>query len=320
MTPEAGGRSAAGADEVRDHHHEGCGREALPAGADPDHHDDDPLHEGRLLDIAVTTGGADSKRNKRLLREGFRFVNVTMNAREASFLGGARESPYIKLSPSYPVSMVPVPFELGGGALRHSETVEGMWQGLKLVNGETDLGKFEMTNAWNLKRKGGASGRPSFYFGEGRGALAYAAARREIYVPAYLSVLENQARDCVEQLRAAARVHKIALVDHYKHDMHDLDEATHGAFSHACVLRKHLLGLDPLAREKDHQEGSSSPGLVPAKKDRSRRIVIATAIGDEKPTGGKPTGGKPTGGRARAKRRRKAERGSPASSELNSAI
>ena len=269
-----------------------------------------------MLDIAVTTGGADSKRNKRLLREGFRFVNVTMNAREASFLGGARESPYIKLSPSYPVSMVPVPFELGGGALRHSETVEGMWQGLKLVNGETDLGKFEMTNAWNLKRKTAGGARvEGYYFGAGRGALTYAAARRQIYVPAYLSVLENQARDCVEQLRAAARVHKIALVDHYKHDMHDLDEATHGAFSHACVLRKHLLGLDPLAREKDHQEGSSSPGLVPAKKDRSRRIVIATAIGDEKPTGGKPTGG-----RARAKRRRKAERGSPASSELNSAI
>lgn len=264
---------------------------------DPDHH-----HEGTLLDIAVTTGGADSKRNQRLLREGFRFVNVTMNAREASFLGGARESPYIKLSPSYPVSMVPVPFELGGGALRHSETVEGMWQGLKLVNGETDLGKFEMTNAWNLKRKTAGGARvDGYYFGEGRGALTYAAARRQIYVPAYLSVLENQARDCVEQLRAEARRHKIALVDHYKHDMHDLDEATHGAFSHACVLRSHLLGADPLGGAR------SARGLASRKKDPQ----IATASGDLDEMR--------TGGRARAKRRRKSA-GSAASSECTSAI
>jgi hypothetical protein len=303
VTPAGGGRRpAAGGDEVEDDHHESCGHEALPAVQQKS------AARGHLaptlLDIAVTTGGRDSKRNKRLLREGFRFVNVTMNAREASFLGGARESPYIKLSPSYPVSMVPVPFELGGGALRHSETVEGMWQGLKLVNGETDLGKFEMTNAWNLKRKTAGGARvEGYYFGEGRGALTYAAARRQIYVPAYLSVLENQARDCVEQLRAEARRHKIALVDHYKHDMHDLDEATHGAFSHACVLRSHLLGVDPLAR------APSAHGLVSKKKDRQ----IATASGDPS------FDGMPTGGRARAKRRRKSA-GSTASSECNSAI
>ncbi len=167
----------------------------------------------------------------------FRFVNITMNAWESNFLGGDRESPYIKLSPSYPVSMVPVPFELVGGELWHSETVEGMWQGLKLVNRETDLGKFEMTNTWNLKRKTLTGGRmDGHYFCEGRVALKYAAARRQIYVLAYLLVLENQAKDCVEQLRAEARQHKIALVDQYKHDMHNLDESTHCAFSHACGL------------------------------------------------------------------------------------
>ena len=93
------------------------------------------------------------------------------------------------------------------------------------------------------------------------------------------------------------------------------------------MMMKRIATLETLRKERSRRNlhspsktrlpapRSSSPGLVPAKKDRSRRIVIATAIGDEKPTGGKPTGG-----RARAKRRRKAERGSPASSELNSAI
>jgi hypothetical protein len=264
----------------------GDGRPATPAaGGGEGRHEALGTDPGKLHDITVTTGGPDSKRNKRLLREGFRFVNVTMNARESKFLGGDRESPYIKLSPSYPVSMVPVPFEMGGDELRHSETVEGMWQGLKLVNGETDLGKFEMTNAWNLKRKTPTGCRvDGYYFGEGMPSLKYAAARRQIYVPAYLSVLENQAKDCVEQLRAEAGQHKIALVDQYKHDICKLDEATHGAFSHACVLRNHLLGVDPLhppihpPRPQQRTE-SDAAGGAQRLRVRARRPADARGAG-----------------------------------------
>lgn len=87
-------------------------------------------------------------------------------------------------------------------------------------------------------------------------------------MPAYLSVLEDQAKECVERLRAAAREDKIALVDQYKHDIRKVDAATHGAFSHACVLRDHLLGIDPLRPPQRAESTAARAGKNARKKAR----------------------------------------------------
>ena len=73
--------------------------------------------------------------------------------------------------------------------------------------------------------------------------LDYLAARREIYVPAYLLHLEKM-RGVVETLRAEATAHKVALVDYTDAEVDDLRKP----LSHACVLRHVLLGCDPLER------------------------------------------------------------------------
>lgn len=59
------------------------------------------------------------------------------------------EQPWIKFSPFYPHGGIPVPFSPEA----KSETVEGIWQGLKVFESEDiDLSKMQITNMKAIKR------------------------------------------------------------------------------------------------------------------------------------------------------------------------
>jgi hypothetical protein len=206
----------------------------------------DPAGTGMLEHLLVVRAGKSiaEKRRDELVEAGYRFVNVTSRSGDASRLGGAAGSAYVRLSPFFPVGGVPLPEGVGGVCGRtHSESVEGLWQGLKIIDGKTDFGKFGVTSMKKLKRSARGKTVGGHFVGEGKEPLGYLAARREIYVPAYLLQLE-QMRDVVETLRAEATQHKVALVDYTDAEWDDLRKP----LSHACVLRHVLLGRDPLAR------------------------------------------------------------------------
>lgn len=81
--------------------------------------------------------------------------------------------PFVKLSPFYPHGMIPVPGMPG----QVSDSVEGVWQGLKVLGGDIDASYFE---GKGKKRRGKPAGHR---FGEE--LLGYIEARHRIYIPSY---------------------------------------------------------------------------------------------------------------------------------------
>lgn len=123
--------------------------------------------------------------------------------------------------------------------------MEGLWQALKIIDGETDFRKLKNRSGTGLKRSSRGKTVSGHFVGPDEAPLAYAEARRRLYVPAYLRQLE-QLEDVVEQLRALATRHKVALVDYTDADVDDLSKP----LAHAAVLRHVLLGRDPLALQR----------------------------------------------------------------------
>jgi hypothetical protein len=82
-------------------------------------------------------------------------------------------APFVKLSPFYPHGGIPVPGHPG----KVADSVEGIWQGLKILGGGIDEAYF---TGKGRKRRG----RPTGHLYEGR-TLGYVEARHLIYVPAY---------------------------------------------------------------------------------------------------------------------------------------
>jgi len=81
--------------------------------------------------------------------------------------------PLVKLSPFYPHGLIPVPGMTGC----FSDSVEGIWQGLKVIDGKIDESYF---SGKGRKRRGTPEGHK---FGER--LLSYIEARRLIYVQSY---------------------------------------------------------------------------------------------------------------------------------------
>ena len=90
--------------------------------------------------------------------------------------------PWNLFSPYYPHGNIPIP----GLKNRTSDTVEGIWQGLKVIKGEIAERYFKGIG----KKRGG---KPTGHrFGDEKRLLKLEAARRRIYIPAYEWVLENR--------------------------------------------------------------------------------------------------------------------------------
>ncbi|HVL15749.1 MAG TPA: hypothetical protein VM529_24470 [Gemmata sp.] len=135
--------------------------------------------------------------------------------------------PYCTLSPMWVHGGVPVP----GMSGQTSDTVEGVWQGLKVIRGRIATRFFRGPGA---KRGGRPSGHKL-----GGEELGVVEARRRIYVPTYEWVLENRVEpELIEQLIATA----LSGVTQYVHDVGDNGDPNDPdqPLAHAAVLVRYL--------------------------------------------------------------------------------
>jgi len=91
------------------------------------------------------------------------------------------ESPLDQLSPFYPHGGIPIP----GMSSKRSDSVEGIWQGLKVIRGKIAPRFFDGVGQ---KRVGKPRGHQ---FGDTSRLLGLEEARRKIYLPAYEWMLEH---------------------------------------------------------------------------------------------------------------------------------
>lgn len=146
------------------------------------------------------------------------------------------EDEWIKLSPFYPHGGIPVPFSDGVTSM----SVEGVWQGLKVFEGEDiDYSSFRNSTMKGLKRTVRTKGK---CLGHRKGTLGgellgYIDARREIYVPVYFWMLENKCADLVRKLRIISKSKDVVLLDYDTNA--DIADASK-PLSHASLILRYI--------------------------------------------------------------------------------
>jgi hypothetical protein len=144
--------------------------------------------------------------------------------------------PWVRFSPFYPHSGIPVPFTPGC----FSATVEGIWQGLKVFESEdVDPSKFEITKMKGIKRSVRKYGKVLGHRAglNGTELLEYKEARQTIYLPSYRWVLENRLTDLLIQLKQLSTEKTVILLDYETNcDLNDLSRP----LSHAGLVKRYL--------------------------------------------------------------------------------
>ncbi|MDF1697336.1 MAG: hypothetical protein P1U56_15945 [Saprospiraceae bacterium] len=121
--------------------------------------------------------------------------------------------PMLKFSPFYPIGNIPIPFS----EHRFSESVEGIWQGLKVFeNHDVDESKFKIRTMKGLKRTVRKFGTPRGHRKgiKGLELLDYITARKLIYLPTYKWVLDNRLQSEIHELRNIAGKGTLILLDY----------------------------------------------------------------------------------------------------------
>jgi hypothetical protein len=156
--------------------------------------------------------------------------------------------PWIRFSPFYPHGDIPIPFSPGWV----SASVEGIWQGLKVFErADVDPGKFRVTSMKSLKRSARTYGK---VLGHRKGVeseelLSYVEARRAIYLPSYLWVLEHCMQDLLGELRQRMSERVVVLLDYETNT--DITVVTR-PLSHAGLVKAYLEGNWSLLDEMDN--------------------------------------------------------------------
>ena len=149
----------------------------------------------------------------------------------------------VKLSPFYPHGEIPIPFSEGQTAM----SVEGIWQGLKVFEKEDIDPKMLLNDKMkNIKRTVLKFGKPLGHRKGTKGTelLDYIQARIQIYLPAYLWVLENKVQYIIERLRQASKEQDIVLLDYETND--DVLNSRK-PLSHAYLVKAYVEGNYPTA-------------------------------------------------------------------------
>ncbi len=134
------------------------------------------------------------------------------------------KGPYRKLSPFSHKEAYNIPVPGKEDVRAHS--VEGIWQGLKIIDGVTDFSLFEGKPS---KRRDAPTGHLL-----GDETLGYVDARRQIYVPAYVyHVINNALGGVKDDLETRARPGPVALFDVESNG--DINNASQ-PYSHAALL------------------------------------------------------------------------------------
>ena len=150
---------------------------------------------------------------------------------------------FIQFSPFYPNGGIPVPGMEGV----YSESVEGIWQGLKVFekyfeNPEefkkygVDFSSFKNATMKNIKRTYRKFG-PMYGHKLGDEYLPYIKARKEIYVPSYFWMLEHKCVDLLEKLRTLSKEKTVILLDYDTNP--DIDDSRK-PLSHASLIKRYI--------------------------------------------------------------------------------
>lgn len=148
---------------------------------------------------------------------------------------------FVKMSPFFAHGKIPIPFSEG----YFGESVEGIWQGLKVFESEDiDRTKFGVKDMKGLKRTVRRFGK---CLGHRKGIkgdelLSYLDARKQIYVPLYVWVLENKLQNLLEKLREKMQKGTLVLLDYEING--DIDDPRK-PLSHAHLIKKFLEGRLP---------------------------------------------------------------------------
>ncbi|EAY29069.1 DUF6939 family protein [Microscilla marina] len=145
-------------------------------------------------------------------------------------------TPFVKLSPFYPIGDIPVPLSEG----HFAQSVEGIWQGLKVFEtASIDLKKLEVTTMKGLKRTvrkfGNVKGHQAGV--NNHNLLPYIIARKQIYLPAYRWVLDHKVSDVLQLIKNEAEQHPIILLDYETNG--DVENASK-PLSHAYLVKYYL--------------------------------------------------------------------------------
>lgn len=145
--------------------------------------------------------------------------------------------PWVKFSPFYPLEGIPIPFSEG----QIGVSVEGIWQGLKVFETEgVNLKKLEIKTMKGLKRTVRKFG---MVLGHQKGLgskelLPYIEARKQIYAPMYLWVLENKLQQEVQQLKKLAQEYDTIVLLDYETNGEINDPSK--PLSHAFLVKHYL--------------------------------------------------------------------------------
>jgi len=177
----------------------------------------------------------------------------------------------VKLSPFYPHGEIPIPFSEGQTAM----CVEGIWQGLKVFEKEDiDPKMFKNDTMKNIKRTVRKFGKPLGHRKGVKGAelLDYIQARIQIYLPAYLWVLENKVQFIIERMRDASKEQDIVLLDYETND--DVLNSKK-PLSHAFLVKAYVEGNYPsaesLANQKTKAEPLKKERIIKLKQPKERK-------------------------------------------------
>jgi hypothetical protein len=143
--------------------------------------------------------------------------------------------PWVRLSPFYPHGGIPVPGHPG----RTSQSVEGVWQALKVfASEEEDFAKLEIAAMKGIKRTVRRLGPPLGHRLNGR-LLGYEEARRWLYLPTYRWMLDHRAADLIAELRELSSDRTVVLLDYTTNgDVADLLTP----LSHAALVAQRIQG------------------------------------------------------------------------------
>jgi hypothetical protein len=142
---------------------------------------------------------------------------------------------WVKFSPFYPHGNIPIPFSDNW----FSETVEGIWQGLKVFENENiDISAFRITSMKGIKRTTRKHGK---VIGHRKGVsskeiLDYNDAKKLIYLPSYKWVLENKLQNEVRELRELLKNTKIVFLDYNV----NTELYIHKPLSHANLVKLYI--------------------------------------------------------------------------------
>ena len=155
------------------------------------------------------------------------------------------ETPWVRSSPFFPHSGIPVPFSPNATAT----SVEGIWQALKVFEtADIDPTKLTISSMTGLKRTSRRLGRVLGHRAglDGACLLPYLQARVSIYLPSYRWVLDNRLTTEIALLRELASRGDIVLLDYETNaDLTDLTRP----LSHAALVAAFVSGQWPVASD-----------------------------------------------------------------------